>query len=222
MRAERINALARICGAKRYLEVGVAFGETFFDVKIPYKVAVDPMFRFDYAQRADSNTKFHAVPSDQFFEVAEPVPFDIIYLDGLHTYEQTTRDFLNSLRVAHDKTIWVIDDTVPNDVFSANPDQEKCYRLRKKLGGDDWSWMGDVFKCVFFIDRALPFFHFRTFGGHGQTVLWRSNRPRSVGAEGVGLDQIGAMTYEDMIEHLEAMRIADDDQILKAVSEALT
>jgi hypothetical protein len=221
MRAERINALARLLNAKRYLEIGVAFGETFFDVNIPFKTAVDPFFRFDYQARADKQTQFFQVPSDEFFKQAEPSTFDIIFLDGLHTYEQTTRDFLNSLRLAHHKTIWLMDDTVPNDVFSANPNQEKCYLLRKKLGGDDWAWMGDVYKCVFFIDRAMPFFDFRTFGGHGQTVVWRSNKPRSIPAGGIGLEEIGAMTYEGMIEHLERMQLDTDERIFDAVGKAL-
>lgn len=222
MRAERINALARLSKAVRYLEVGVCFGETFFDVNIPFKVAVDPYFRFDYQSREDERTKFLQVPSDEFFAEAAVTAFDVIYLDGLHTYEQTTRDFLNSLRFAHEKTLWLIDDTIPNDVFSADPDQEKCYRLRKRIGGDDWAWMGDVYKTVFFIERTMPFFDFRTFGGHGQTVVWRSKRARSTASRGLGLNEIGGMTYVDMIEHLEMMQFDTDERIMEAVEKALT
>ena len=149
MRAERINTIARLCKAKRYLEIGVSEGATFFEVQIPQKVAVDPCFMFDVAAKTDRKTSFFQVPSDTFFRTTRPEPFDIIYLDGLHTYEQTLRDFMSSLACAHDRTIWILDDTVPNDNFSALPDQDRCYRLRRELGNGDWAWMGDVFKVVF-------------------------------------------------------------------------
>jgi hypothetical protein len=131
MRSERLNHIARLSGAASYLEIGVFDGATFFEVDLKYKVAVDPNFLFDFASRENETTKFPQLTSDRFFENCAQGQFDLIYLDGLHTFDQTLRDFLNSLQFAHDKTIWLIDDTVPNDNFAALPDQERCYRLRR-------------------------------------------------------------------------------------------
>ncbi|NEP71306.1 MAG: class I SAM-dependent methyltransferase [Okeania sp. SIO2G4] len=50
---------------------------------------------------------FLEVSSDEFFRsyAKEFESFDLIYLDGLHTFEQTFRDFCAFLAVAHSKTI---------------------------------------------------------------------------------------------------------------------
>ncbi|WP_132252392.1 class I SAM-dependent methyltransferase [Methylobacterium segetis] len=222
MHYERINRLARIANAKRYLEIGVFNGSTFSGVDVDFRVGVDPTFHFDYAALANDRTHFHPLPSDEFFRTARYEPFDLIFLDGLHTYEQTLRDFISSLAFAHDRTIWLIDDTVPNDSFSALPDQERCYRLRRSIGNGDWSWMGDVFKVVYFIRTMMKFYHFRTFGGHGQTVVWRD--PRIVeNFVGTPVAEIGTMSYEDFIEtHRETMNLVEDENIFADVQSFIS
>ncbi len=51
--SDRINRLAAINGAQRYLEIGVAEGYTFMDVKIAHKTGIDPNFLFDYTKYSD-------------------------------------------------------------------------------------------------------------------------------------------------------------------------
>jgi hypothetical protein len=213
MRADRINRIGRLSGARSYLEIGVFDGATFFDVDIKHKVAVDPNFLFDFASKENRTTKFYPVTSDVYFQSCARGQFDIIYLDGLHTFEQTLRDFMNSLHYAHQKTVWLIDDTVPNDNFSALADQERCYRLRRMQGNPDWAWMGDVFKVVYFMRNAMRFYSVRTFTGHGQTVAWRDMTAFNE-TIALPLDRVGQMTYEDFCEtYREAMNVTDDDKI---------
>ena len=46
-------------------------------------------------------THFFKISSDEFFaHHPPPAPFDIIFIDGLHTFEQALRDLLNSLLFA--------------------------------------------------------------------------------------------------------------------------
>jgi hypothetical protein len=219
MRSARINTISRLVSAKKYLEIGVFQGETFFDVDIDYKVAVDPQFQFDFKKKENAKTRFHQRTSDEFFRLAHSEPFDVIYLDGLHTFEQTLRDFLSSLSFSHDKTIWVIDDTTPNDNFAALPDQERCYRLRRLQNNGDWAWMGDVFKTVYFIKNVMKFYSFRTFTGHGQTVVWKDISRYGEG-NSIPVGMIGAMTYEDFCEtHQSMMNVAPDDKIYADIKE---
>ena len=126
---------------------------------------------------------------------------------------------MSSLSFAHDKTIWIFDDTIPNDNFSALPDQNRCYRLRRLLGNGDWAWMGDVFKTVFFIQDAMRFYSCRTFSGHGQTVVWKDMR--LFGSNScLPIDRVGNMTYEDFCDNLQsAMNIVSDEQIYSDIAE---
>jgi len=174
--AERLNAIgARLGGVQRYLEIGVAKGTTFFQVNAAEKHGVDPRFRFDPHSRShQSHEHYHPISSDAYFQqaIGREAPFDLIFLDGLHTYSQTLRDFLSSQALAHPRTMWLIDDTVPTDAIAADPDLQRVQDARQANGQpDDQTWMGDVFKLVAFIDSFCPQFSCFTTEGHGQTVV---------------------------------------------------
>lgn len=74
-----------------YLEIGVSFCDTFHAVRAKWKVAVDPAFGFTPPPNTPE-VRYCAVTSDECF--GDPVVndvFDVIYLDGLDTFEQTLR-----------------------------------------------------------------------------------------------------------------------------------
>jgi len=118
--SRRINALAAATGARRYLEVGVNKGDTFLAVEMAERTAVDPKFRFDWQAAATPATRFHQQPSDAFFAQCRD-RFDIVFLDGLHVFAQTFRDFCNVLDVTDERSLILIDDTVPDDIYSSWP-----------------------------------------------------------------------------------------------------
>jgi len=201
--AERLNTIGtQLGGVRRYLEIGVARGATFFEVKAAEKHAVDPRFRFDPRSRSHHSTEYyHPISSDDYFRQAlgQESPFDLIFLDGLHTYSQTLRDFLGSQAVAHPRTVWLIDDTVPHDAIAADPDLQRVQAAREADGHpDDQTWMGDVFKLIAFIDSFCPQFSCFTTEGHGQTVvlpLPRSNAKTHFS----NVRDIDALTYVDVL-----------------------
>lgn len=199
-RFERLNALVQVNGASKYLEIGVDSGRTFTKVEAPYKVGVDPNFKFDTSRYADSNTRFHDVTSDDFFAKHASMhgAFDLIYLDGLHTFEQTFRDFCASLTFAHSRTIWLIDDTNPTGILAMNPDYRLAYRLRRLLRIKDRRWMGDIFKVVFAIRDFFPQFSYATFPEHGQTVVWYGTR-ENFEPKWNSLKKISNLGYRDFL-----------------------
>jgi Methyltransferase domain len=181
-RPRRINRLAKLIDAQSYLEIGVASGETFFRIDCPRKVAVDPRFQFDVHLRANrENETYYEMTSDEYFRgPGIGQSFDLIFLDGHHTYEQTRCDLDEALARATAKTVVLIDDTVPSDPFSAIPDQEKAYFYRAHFGRNpkDGCWHGDVFKLVTYIHDHLPEYSYLTFEGPGnpQTAVWLEAR----------------------------------------------
>ncbi|XPV76643.1 MAG: class I SAM-dependent methyltransferase [Desulfovibrio sp.] len=211
----RINAIAAFTQAKTYLEVGVSEGDTFFNVDIKHKVAVDPYFQFDYMQYQTDSTILHQIPSDEYFiHHAEGQKFDIIFLDGLHTFEQTFRDFCNTQCVAHDKTIWLIDDTVPSDIYSAHTISSEAIALRsletKNVSG---LWHGDVYKTIFAIADFFPMFSYCTSEepGYEQTFVYK--RPvRHFTPLFNNLEAISRLEYFDFFKrknHLKLMPLED-------------
>ena len=159
-RAEVINKLGRLfANGLAYLEIGVDEGTTFFAVEARTKVAVDPRFRFSIvdAKLKEPKSQFHEVTSDFYFGniASEKTKFDIVYLDGLHTCEQTLRDFTNALNFLAPEGIIVIDDVVPNSYQASLPDQRASFKVKDFVKSTDNSWMGDTYKLVFLIEVIL-------------------------------------------------------------------
>jgi hypothetical protein len=220
--ARRINALARQLGTRRYLEIGVDSGETFRDVEICERTGVDPAFAFDTNELADEFIRFVPWTSDAFF-AAEPQfpPYDLIFIDGLHTFEQVVRDFSNVLLRMHRHSVMLIDDTLPNDVYSAIPNLAATIRYRRAAGIDNSSWHGDVFKTVFYIHDFWPSLNYRTITGSGnpQTLVWRANGVRRTPLFN-NMEKISRLTYFDLQENLGVLQTAaEDDAIALCIAE---
>lgn len=219
--ARRINFLKDRMGATRYLEIGVSRGRTFLNVQITEKTAVDPQFKFEWQPLQTDQVRFFEQPSDEWFlQHSEGRIFDIIFLDGLHTFEQTFRDFCNSLSVTHPKTIWIIDDTVPSDIYSAWPDQKEAVRFRRQAAGalESQAWHGDVYKIVFAIHDFFPMMSFCTIttGGNPQTLVWR--KPRQDFSPALNnLESISRLGYFDFKKRFELMNAKPEEEALEIV-----
>jgi len=231
----RIAYLSGLNNAAKYLEIGVAGGETFFYVDLPFKVAVDPRFLFDPVDHKKDGTHFFQIPSDEFFRklddndltiqdifVQNPFTFDVIFIDGLHTFEQSYRDFKNSLRYAHEKTLWIIDDTVPCDVYSAIPDQEISCRRRAKAGLYGTPWHGDVYKTVFAIHDYHPDISYCTsMGGNPQTILWKTSAStRSPVFSSIA--EINTLSFSELLNHVKYLMPINDNELPEYILRPLT
>lgn len=201
----RINTLLEcLDNPAHYLEVGVDKGTTFLDVKVPKKYAVDPKFKFDpRAPEAQlPGCHYHETTSDYFFSAIEPsLTFDLIFLDGLHEYEQTYRDFNNALSRLKPGGIIVLDDTFPFDVFSSHRSNPLTVKLRAEFADAGPGWNGDVFKAMVLIASFHPSISFCSLYGKGvksQTFLWRH------GSSGPCQGRPDPLTFQSMIHNMEA------------------
>ena len=96
-RTDLLNLICEIRKPQRYLEIGIQSGENFKAVNCPVKVGVDPDPNVEY------QTGLWRFTSDQFFEDWGRVgsrpnyPFDLIFIDGDHSAEQTDKDIGNAI-----------------------------------------------------------------------------------------------------------------------------
>lgn len=211
--ARRIARIARHIGARSYLEIGVFRGKTFNSLQFERKVGVDPSFQFDVADFQRDGVEFHAVRSDEYFtSCGEKQQFDIVFIDGLHTFQQTFRDFCNSLACTHDRTVWLIDDVLPIDVYSAWPVEAEALKFRRRAGGDGPQWHGDVYKVVFALHDFFPMFSYVTITGSGnpQAVVWRAPR-RDFSPLLNSLEAIERLTYFDLLNRLDVLNAKSEE-----------
>lgn len=210
-----VNRLLSMYEEPRYLEVGVWRATTFAKVRAARKVAVDPVFQFDVPALAadEPHSSFHEVTSDAYFAdtAASGEQFDVIFLDGLHTFEQTLRDLMNAQTRLQPRGVIVVDDTTPTSYAASLPTLDHFREVRTFVGSEDKRWMGDVYRLVWFVETFCPHLSFGTIGNnHGQTVLWRHHRPAQPERT---VAQVAATTFEDFVAHRDVMRIDRFGQI---------
>jgi len=107
-----------------YLEIGCDQDQLFSKVRIKNKTGVDPI--------SGGNIR---KTSDEFFRENKN-KFDIIFIDGLHTYNQVKKDILNSINCLKDEGIVLVHDCMPD---SLSKQAVPRYRM---------SWNGDVWKAI--------------------------------------------------------------------------
>lgn len=221
-RKRAVQGLLKLFPEPSYLEIGVNEGATFTKVKARRKVAVDPAFLFDVPEAAAAHpgSEFHEITSDEYFgTVVDPDErFDVIYLDGLHTFEQTLRDFTNAVHHLAPHGAIVIDDVCPVSYLASLPDRENYFRVRDFLEVTDKSWMGDVYRLVFFVETFYQHMSYATIAdNHGQAVIWRERRTevphRMVRDTGeltfeefvLGRDHMNLMPYRDILARVQGV-----------------
>lgn len=198
-----------------YLEIGVENGTTFHQLRAARKVAVDPRFQFPASDR-EPGTAYYELTSDEYFKgLDRDTPkFDVIYLDGLHIFEQTLRDLLAAMNHLAADGVIVIDDVVPNSYHAALPSIPQFEALAAVAANGDTSWMGDVFKMAFFIETFMPAFRYATVAdNHGQIVMWRGRRMEGYDA-GRTVEAVSRLEFKDTILSAAAFRKMPFDAIV--------
>ena len=144
--------------ARNYLEIGVQSGDTFLRLRAAKKMAVDPRFlipwtaKFNWLRWNWYNifNEYFEMTSDRFFEQHAPLlgkrGLDVVFVDGLHTYEQSRKDIEHALRYLHEDGVILIDDCNPPSERAANPIKPN----------DNKAWTGDVWKSIAYLRSARP------------------------------------------------------------------
>ena len=148
----RIEIIQNIINKKNYqnyLEIGCDKNENFSKIKIKNKIGVDPL-------RGGTIRK----TSDEFFN-SNTEKFDIIFLDGLHTYEQTIKDINNSLKFIKSSGVIIIHDCLPKKIWN---------QIVPRIYGH---WNGDVWKAIVH-SRTYPYADTYTcIADHGLGLIFK-------------------------------------------------
>lgn len=104
-----INSLIAKIGAKSYLEIGCNEPENFNKICCANRVGVDPLVS---KQKIEGQHTFVQKTSDEFFKYSNE-SFDVIFIDGLHTEEQVTKDITNAMKQLSSNGVIVCHDMNP-------------------------------------------------------------------------------------------------------------
>ncbi len=127
-RIQIINAIITKNNYQKYLEIGVNTpaqpGYSHSSINIALKHGVDP--------NVDTTFK---MTSDDFFAKNKEV-YDIVFVDGLHIFDQAHRDIENALRFLSDNGSIVVHDCNPVREITQRPIRASSV------------WHGDVWKAI--------------------------------------------------------------------------
>ncbi len=146
-----VNKIVSLYENPSYLEIGCAGDVLFKSVNAPNKIGVDP---------AAGGT--NRMTSDQFFETNSQ-HFDVVFIDGLHTYNQVWKDVENSLRFLKRDGFIVLHDMIPNNWI-----EQHCPIITNSV------WTGDVWKLSFDLVNLRGADYFLVSVDHGIGVLRKS------------------------------------------------
>jgi Methyltransferase domain len=131
---EMLTLIHNHLNPKMYLEIGVQAGVSLALAKCE-AIGIDPMPHVSV--ELPKGARVLAMTSDDFFHYHADLlvenPPDMVFIDGMHLFEYTLRDFIKVERQATPGTLVVID-----DIFPAHPAQAERQRKTRTWTGDVW------------------------------------------------------------------------------------
>lgn len=150
---EIINFLINKRGYSSYLEIGLSNpNDNFTKINCENKESVDPYFNdasiFDSQISRDNLPEIvkdnltYLMTSDEMFEMLpESKKYDLIFIDGLHTEEQCSKDIFNSIRHLNKGGCIVVHDCIPvSEITQREP------RVSEGWHGGVWKAMAKLNK----------------------------------------------------------------------------
>ena len=129
-RYQVLNYLISKYQYENYLEIGVNTGDNISKINAKNIDGVDPV-------KQHPMTNFEMTSNDFFEQLDVNKKYDIIFIDGLHLYEQVIKDIDNSLKHLNPNGIILLHD--------CNPTQEH-HQYRDPVYNQPWN--GDVWKAI--------------------------------------------------------------------------
>lgn len=125
-----INEVIDAVRATRYLEIGVSVGHTFTKIRCREKTGVD-------LENPNALAGVLPMSSDEFF-AQNRQRFDVVFVDALHSYEQSLADAVNALKCVDPGGFVILHDCNPSHRIAAT---------RRMINGGAM-WNGQVFNTA--------------------------------------------------------------------------
>lgn len=210
--SRRINYLAGHLDLNSYLEILSGDRQTFITANFEKKIAFDRGANFDET-------------SYKLIQATDTETFDMICFSNVHLFEQVLDEFIKSLLLSNEKTIFLIDNVFPCDVYSSLKNYQDALNFRAKEGAYkhlSGHWHSDVYKLIFFIHDFFPIFSYVTINTNGnpQTILWR--KPRTTFSPAINnLEKISRLDYFDMHKHLGVFNFLSEEEALPYITKQM-
>ena len=191
-RFDIINKIIKKKKFESYLEIGCQSDVNFSKIIIKNKIGVDPQ-----------SGGTHRMTSDDFFKQNKSI-FDLIFIDGLHVYEQVLKDIENSLKVLNDNGVILVHDCLPAKIWHQTIPQTHS------------SWNGDVWKSIVKSRTRIDIDTYTIEADQGLgLILKRENKDLLIDK----IENFKNLKFRDYyIHHKKFMRIIDENDVLEIIN----
>jgi hypothetical protein len=184
-----------------YLEIGVAKGQSIACARPPTRaIGIDPEPKINVALKAE--THIFCETSDAFFArqgfvpLLNGKPLALGFIDGLHLFQQSLKDFMNVEAVCGPRSVILVHDTVPLNEVTQRPDRQRTF------------YTGDIWKTVLCLKHYRPDLSILTVATpwSGLTIITGLNPRSRVLAENydAAIARFCGMTYAEIENNLDA------------------
>lgn len=189
-----VNFLVKNSGGHEcnYLEIGCASNELFDSVFSLKKIGIDP-----------NSGGTHRMTSDNFFEQNPKQGFDVVFIDGLHEYQQVRRDAINSLNFLNDGG-WI----AFHDFLPSTWKEHHVPRIQSEWTGDCWKLAIELSKA-----QGLDFWIINI--DHGVGLLRKSGIEYSL--PNLSSEFLDAQ-FDKFVEELPNLPIIDFDDAVNIIN----
>ena len=174
----------------RYLEIGCSTNVCFNAIPAINKIGVDP--------NAGGNVKD---TSDNFFKNNKK-EFDVIFIDGLHIYEQCRKDIINSLKILSKNGFIFLHDMIPRSWV-----EENVPRLQPVWSGNVWKVGLELIKT-----KGIDFFIINA--DHGVGVVKKKEENVVYYDD---YENIKNLKFKDFLNLNENIKYIEPEQALKLI-----
>lgn len=153
------DVLARIHAElqpRTYLEIGVDTGATLaLAMNSEIAIGIDPA-EIRASKPLPASARVFRQTSDDFFaqhtreQVLGPHRLDLVFIDGMHRFENALSDFMHAEAWAHPAATIVFHDCLPLHPATATRERQTNF------------WVGDTWKTILALAAARPDLHIRT------------------------------------------------------------
>ena len=174
----------------RYLEIGCSTNVCFNAIPTSNKIGVDP--------NAGGNVKD---TSDNFFKNNKK-EFDVIFIDGLHIYEQCRKDIINSLKFLSKNGFIFLHDMIPRSWV-----EENVPRLQPVWSGNVWKVGLELVKT-----KGIDFFIINA--DHGVGVVKKKEENVAYYDD---YENIKNLKFKDFLNLNENIKYIEPEEALKLI-----
>lgn len=237
-RIELIQEIFRKTNFTTYIEIGTEHGLSFLPIRCKYKIAIDSHFLISKKRKIkwliknpyNIRNKYFEETSDDFFRKRESLlngikKVDVVLIDGLHTFQASLNDVLNSLKHLNNKGIIIVHDCLPPHKAAALQTNQFPNEEQRKIEGWTGEWCGDVWKSIIYLRRnlyeLLDVSVINTDYGLG-VVRIKNKIDRNLKIDEKSFNIIDKMTYEELIENVESILDLKSSEYARKIVEEIS